>query len=287
MIKRSLYCSGNIPFFRVIAFIRADIKSHIIPAKTSWLHGLRTYVSVCLIALCTSALIANIGYLAIVDSRAWAEPPKAKNDVNTSQEKVGPIGQNTSKSAQSSGINKKDTDKNKSSQTAQIYKWVDEQGRTFYSSSKQEPRAELAKLPEIKRIKDAPLDHFKEGCKQHGGASCDRGADSDGSVICLDGFRESPLPFRFACSSARLSLEQLQAKGDKQKILIKNSSGVQGKSVAVKVSLSDGTQVFASGSQTIEPHALEEFEILLKELKLAKGVTLSEKDIHITCANCE
>lgn len=171
--------------------------------------------------------------------------------------------------------------------TAQIYKWVDEQGRTFYSSTKQEPKAELAKLPEIKRIKDAPLDQFKEGCKQHGGASCDRGSDADGSVICLDGFRDSPLPFRFACSSAKLALEELSAKGDKQKILVKNGSGVQGKSVAVKVSLSDGNHIFAVGSQTVEPHSLEEFEIPLKDLKLAPGAKLAEKDVQITCANCE
>ncbi len=172
-------------------------------------------------------------------------------------------------------------------QTAQIYKWVDEQGRIFYSTSKQEPKAELAKLPEIKRIKDAPLDQFKEGCKQHGGASCDRGADSDGSVICLDGFRESPLPFRFACSSARLAIEEISVKGDKQKIFIKNGSGVQAKSVAVKISLPDSSNVFATGKQTLEPHSLEEFEIPLQELKLDKGVKLAQKDIQITCANCE
>lgn len=226
----------------------------------------------------------SLPHYRMLSSIAIAESTSAKKEsgVNDKSVKSGVTSLNVKKVSDLSP-----PERGNGKQAPQIYKWVDDQGRTFYASTKQEPKAELAKLPEIKRIKDAPLDHFKEGCKQHGGASCDRGADSDGSVICLDGFRDSPLPFRFACSSARLTLEELNAKGDKQKIFVKNGSNVQARSVAIKVSLSDGSHIFAIGNQTVEPNSLEEFEIPLKDLKLAQGVKLSQKDVQITCANCE
>lgn len=38
-------------------------------------------------------------------------------------------------------------------------------------------------------------------CSSHGGVSCSSGADSDGSVVCVDGWRESSVNFSSVCSA--------------------------------------------------------------------------------------
>ncbi len=95
-----------------------------------------------------------------------------------------------------------------------IYSWTDGSGKRHFSTSPSNTKAKATSLPRLeKEDLDGRIDKIKSetpiNCGQHGGVDCDAGADSDGSVICLDGFRSAVLPFRFSCLEARVKSEML------------------------------------------------------------------------------
>ena len=103
---------------------------------------------------------------------------------------------------------------------APIYRWTDEAGNTHYSTTPDDPRAKSQALPELRHENiDANIRKLQsetpESCDHHGGPDCSRGADADGSVVCLDGYRGAKLPFQFHCMEARLKSEMmLRTAGD-------------------------------------------------------------------------
>ncbi len=114
-----------------------------------------------------------------------------------------------------------------------IYKWTDEAGNTYYSTTPDDPGAKKSELPKLARENiDSKIRELKAetppSCDKHGGVDCSRNADTDGSVICLDGYREAKLPFRFECMEAKLKSELLVKFGEKDEI-IKHSSEMRNK----------------------------------------------------------
>lgn len=94
-----------------------------------------------------------------------------------------------------------------------IYKHVDSSGRVTFSSVPDQTQDTPVELPRVYRESTASrVERLKAAtppsCDQHGGIDCTQGPDKDGSVICLDGFRDAALPFQDNCTQARLELQE-------------------------------------------------------------------------------
>jgi hypothetical protein len=106
-------------------------------------------------------------------------------------------------------------------QAQEIYRWQDESGRIYYSDSPRDQNDKPVALPDLtKEDLDGKIDKIKSetppNCEKHGGVDCNKGPDIDGSVICLDGFTDAILPFRFRCMEVRLEAEYALAFGEEQ-----------------------------------------------------------------------
>ena len=129
---------------------------------------------------------------------------------------------------------------------------------------------------------------LKKTCSTHGGISCSNGMDADGSVICLDGFRDASARYRFYCSSAKLKIDSiLPINKDKKifKVLINNESQVKAKNVMVYILADNDTKTFR-GPNEIEPNSLDEYLCDLSGTKLDSTEKIKE-EIIIKCENCE
>src|SRR5690606_21276337 len=85
-----------------------------------------------------------------------------------------------------------------------VYKWTDQKGVVHFGNNPSDQNAQKADLPEIQRENfDETLEKIRkatpENCINRGGVDCSKGADSDGSVICYDDFRDAVQPFIFVC----------------------------------------------------------------------------------------
>jgi len=113
---------------------------------------------------------------------------------------------------------------------------------------------------------------YPETCRAHGGINCSD-KDTDGSVVCLDGFKDSPQQFIDECTIAELTVV-LQEGG---KVLVKNQSPVAAKGIKVYYSKTDLTKVFFSGPSELEAYGLAEF--------LGRGRQAYEH-LVVDCENC-
>lgn len=94
----------------------------------------------------------------------------------------------------------------------EVYQWTDESGRVHFTTAPSNTGTRPKSLPRVGRENiDQRIKTIREqtpaNCEKHGGIDCAQGADADGSVVCLDGYREAILPFQFACMEARLQVE--------------------------------------------------------------------------------
>lgn len=169
---------------------------------------------------------------------------------------------------------------------AQVYKWTDNSGITHFSSSKPHENAKPADLPPIMREKVKEIASTGEICKAHGGINCEEGPDTDGSVICYDGYRETPERFQFRCKSAKITISDISNSTSDHEgefsIWIRNEKDVEAQDVLVELLNPDGTNLVAEGPQAIAP--LEMAEYKLKNIDATQ--TPSKAQIEATCANC-
>lgn len=205
----------------------------------------------------------------------------------------------------------------KFSQAQNVYRWTDEAGRVHYSSTPNANESQPAALPDLKReniderIRDL-RQSVKETCNNHGGINCQAGADSDGSVICYDGYRESLSRFNFECLEARLlgvfyfSLDNEQRKEIKANVSlsveelrknkieprglllsIRNISGVTAKDVNVQFSLGKKHIYTATGPSEIPAFQNAEYSLSFSNLLPAPTLAdLAKSRYKLVCANC-
>lgn len=127
-------------------------------------------------------------------------------------------------------------------------------------------------------------------CLSHGGISCNKGADADGSVICLDGYRDAVTPYRFYCSSAKLKIESVKVENEfTAKIFVNNENQVKAKNVKIYLSSNqlkpDDYEI--NGPQEINGNSLEQYEFKLKNNKQLKGIPNDIAElIKVRCENC-
>lgn len=170
---------------------------------------------------------------------------------------------------------------------APIYTWEDEFGVTHFSSKKEDPRAEKAALPEINRGDVKLVERKLISCGSHGGINCQAGADTDGSVICYDGFRGASARFRLSCNSPKLeiaTISDLEIDGRFQ-VTVRNSKSVAANDPAVLYRPELGKEFKLEGPEEIEAFGIAEFIFVPKDADPPTGpVDLAQ--LEVLCANC-
>ncbi|HMO18447.1 MAG TPA: hypothetical protein PKA63_06635 [Oligoflexia bacterium] len=187
-----------------------------------------------------------------------------------------------------------------------ISSWVDKDGVRHFSSSEPAPSVESypkekINLPEIEKYDiDTRIKELKaqtpETCLHRGGINCEAGVDTDGSVICHDGFRNSLEQFDISCSEVRL-ISSIKAPPSKSKRLMKvpiiievrNESGIEAKEVRVKVSYpvapyeEERIELSLEGPTSIPSYGIAEYSY---SGKLIDDRIAPRGHVKITCENC-
>lgn len=177
----------------------------------------------------------------------------------------------------------------------EIYKWVDKSGQVHYGTSPQGKNARKADLPEIMRGEVKLPADLLQSCKTHAGVDCQAGADSDGSVICNDGYLDSAQRFTFTCSTAKLEVADVTAadSAGRFNVHVRNSKGVIAEKPEVAFKLNPKTELKLLGPEQIKPYEVEQFifdpgsqisdKSQLKELENLKPDMIR---FELSCLNC-
>ena len=172
-------------------------------------------------------------------------------------------------------------------QADNVYKWVDDQGVTHFSSKPPTKGAKPAKLKEISRGDVAIPAKLLKSCKQHGGIDCAAGADKDGSVVCYDGFKDAAARFTMSCSAPKLvisDVSEIQNDGTFS-VFIRNARSVSAEGMEVYFKL-DKKEFKLTGPVEIDAFGVAEYM-----WKDDPGTPLLDKpktnQIRVSCLNCD
>ena len=171
----------------------------------------------------------------------------------------------------------------------EVYRWEGPDGVVHYSSEPPEVDAAPAELPRITRGRLGLQAKALETCENHGGINCQVGADLDGSVICLDGFKDTSTRYRFHCNSPKLDLSDISdiKESGEFSILVRNSRSVAAEKPEILLRLTDSpAAIVLKGPREIDAYEVGEFIY-----NPAEYGALTEKpkpeQLTITCSNCE
>ena len=169
-----------------------------------------------------------------------------------------------------------------------VYKWQDKDGVTHYSSKPTAQDAQPAKLPEITRAEVKISTEGLQTCNKHGGVNCQLGPDSDGSVVCYDGFKGAVTRYRFNCNSPKLKISDVAERDENGgfTVYVRNSASVAASQAAVLYKPSENSrEIKLAGPIEIEPFGLGEYKYTpgAGDAGMPKP-SLSE--LNIECANC-
>ena len=194
-----------------------------------------------------------------------------------------------------------------------IYRHVDETGKVTYSTTELPNSEQATSLPEIQKENidkkiDGLLSAIPENCEKHGGIDCPAQADNDGSVICLDGFRDAELPYRFHCLEANLQIFSFTLSDIENKpipfkpikpfvnqapkagllqISIRNNSNVDATRVKVFINKTWREKIFALGPEVIKSYEVQDYSFNIQELKaLDRTFAINKGTVKIECVNC-
>jgi hypothetical protein len=160
-------------------------------------------------------------------------------------------------------------------------------GRVIYSN-KPAPGAKTAELPTLGRWNLETPEVKDVTCDQHGGVSCETGADDDGSVICMDGFRDAVLRHKFLCTAAKLEIHHIQSPDIKGKfsITVRNVKSVEAKVIKVIFRPNKGIEpIILAGPGSLAAYESAEFTYAPSTSgPRFPRATLGQ--IEITCENC-
>jgi len=172
-------------------------------------------------------------------------------------------------------------------QAAPVYKW-EQNGQVHFSSKPPSVNAKPAELPEIMRGEvKLTKDNFTS-CSSHGGINCQAGADSDGSVICYDGFKNATTRFKFSCNSPKLSIAEISERNANGgfTVTVRNTNSVKAEKPNVIYKITDGAKpIKLDGPLEIDPFGLADYvyKPFANEGSQPKA-TLAQ--IDLACGNC-
>lgn len=195
-----------------------------------------------------------------------------------------------------------------------IYKWVGEDGAVHYSTTRRGKLQSPVALPKItrenidRRIKSIRAS-IPANCFNHGGVDCSKGADVDGTVICLDGFKGAVLPFRFHCMETKLEGDlQVLFKGadsplriaDDKSVMtnegkapellilaMRNLTGTEAQGVKVNFVLPQNKSQAAKGPDVIPPYGVADYTLPLSvDMGHIDPKKLKDLKFEVACVNC-
>lgn len=168
-----------------------------------------------------------------------------------------------------------------------VYKWTDENGAVHYSNKAGSPEAKVAKLPEITRGDYKVVPPKIPTCQNHGGIDCEAGPDSDGSVICQDGFTEALTRFAFNCKSPKLGIADVTDINPEGgfSVFVRNTKSVAALNPALFLKLESGPEIKLAGPEQIEPYGIGEFLFTPKDDQVVTTKP-TIANLQLTCANC-
>ena len=169
-----------------------------------------------------------------------------------------------------------------------IYRQINKDGSITYSSKSPSPAAPPADLPLLQRspIGKDPKEKTIQSCRQHGGVDCHAGADTDGSVVCLDGFTAAVERFLFSCSEAKLRIAEISALGTDGgfSVFVRNEKSVTAQVPKLFWKANDSEEILLEGPTEIAAFELGEFKFVPAgkvELRSPKRAQL-----RVSCQNC-
>ena len=176
-----------------------------------------------------------------------------------------------------------------------IYKWEDENGKVHFSNSPPSKEATPTELPKIMKGEVKIPKTALRSCDGHGGINCESGPDSDGSVICYDGFKEAASRYRFSCLGAKLEVADIsKLKEDGSFVVsLRNRKSVTAQKVEVTFTGLGGKKgVILTGPSTINSLSTGDYTYSPSQNPDATSgdVGLLDKptqsQISISCLNC-
>lgn len=169
---------------------------------------------------------------------------------------------------------------------AQVYSWQDDDGIVHYASKPTDSKAKVAKLPTINRAEVKIVQPRGVTCTKHGGINCQLGADSDGSVICFDGFKDAIARYRFTCNAAKLEVSTISESEQHGGyiIVVRNSKSVAATDIVVSLRGADSKMRTLSGPAEIEPFGSAEYAVPQEGDTEVSKPELSA--IELKCGNC-
>lgn len=183
-----------------------------------------------------------------------------------------------------------------------IYTWKDENGRVVFGTKPPSDAATEANLPEINREDlELKIEKLKKNlppnCIKHGGVDCSKGADGDGSVICLDGYKNAILPFRFKCRTASLAVSRIEIEVpnaasqsesmNNLQLVLRNLADVAAEDVQVEFIISKRSKIRANGPSRVEPFGIADYILPLTDgAKQLSPLTIGDIEFKARCANC-
>jgi len=198
--------------------------------------------------------------------------------------------------------------------SGKIYRWTDSTGQVHFSNTPKSSESKPADLPAIRRenidqrirtLKDSTPDN----CIRHGGIDCPHGADSDGSVVCLDGYRDAIMPFQFECMEARLQSQfSVDTGGEDQqsvvhsrslsralagktarglRLSLRNLSGVAAFGLQIEFQIGKRNTFKAEGPDKIEPYGSADYVLTFAQAGLAPNLAqIEQSEYKVSCTNC-
>jgi hypothetical protein len=194
-----------------------------------------------------------------------------------------------------------------------VYQWTDSDGRIHFSTQPEGRDARQSTLPPLQReniderIRDIKA-QTPESCIPHGGIDCNRGADQDGSVICLDGFKDAVMPFQFECREAKLKAEYMISAGAGDELIphgrnlirklggktpkslqltLRNLSGVEAFGIKTHIVFGRRFQFDATGPEKIPAYGTADYTLSLDSISPARTIAEIEQSRYkVECTNC-
>lgn len=196
-----------------------------------------------------------------------------------------------------------------------VYKWTDKNGKTVYSNT---PRSDFQAPEELPAIGKESLERRIEElkaftpptCENHAGVDCAAGPDADGSVVCMDGYREAKISYEQYCAQAKLEAKfYVEFQGEPRLVehrpgiddearkrsalgffvTLRNLSAVKARGLEISLILPGLRRkiVRIDGVSTIEPFGLADYTQSLGNLPLMLNPRdIGNIELKVQCENC-
>lgn len=173
--------------------------------------------------------------------------------------------------------------------TERIYRHVGEDGTVSYSSEQPLPGLAPVELPKIEKKEMRPSQAFIQSCRAHGGTNCQAGADSDGSVICFDGYRKSLAQYDEHCGGTRIQVTEIRRRPSDGAFLVtlRNSRSVAAEKVKI-IWKNDTEELPLLGASTLPAFGVEDYVLLFDHLPARlRPREIKKEDMRVHCDNCQ